>query len=98
MMDYVNLVKFIREEYNAEDRACIVFGGSYGGMLAAWLRMKYPHTFQGALSASAPILYFRDAPTADTFGYSMIITEDFRQELTTSPDLIRETFTALVNQ
>jgi len=57
-MDYVELVKFIRGEYSAEDKACIVFGGSYGGMLAAWLRMKFPQTFQGALAASAPFLYF----------------------------------------
>ena len=45
MMDYVELIKFIRTEYQAEDKAVIVFGGSYGGMLAAWIRMKFPATF-----------------------------------------------------
>jgi lysosomal Pro-X carboxypeptidase len=45
MMDYVELIKFVRTEYNAADKAVIVFGGSYGGMLAGWLRMKFPATF-----------------------------------------------------
>ena len=70
MMDYVELIKSIRYQYGAMDKPCIVFGGSYGGMLSAWLRMKYPQTFQGALSSSGPLLYFRGAPTApeDAFG------------------------------
>ena len=38
MMDYVELIKYIRSAYHMDDKACIVFGGSYGGMLAAWLR------------------------------------------------------------
>jgi len=45
MKDYVDLINFIKVKYNAQDRAVIVWGGSYGGMLAAWLRMKYPQTF-----------------------------------------------------
>jgi pimeloyl-ACP methyl ester carboxylesterase len=45
MMDYVELVKYIKYRYNAMDKPVIVFGGSYGGMLAAWLRMKFPATF-----------------------------------------------------
>lgn len=67
---YLN-VQQVLEDYNAliiqlkkdipslKNKAVITFGGSYGGMLAAWLRMKYPHNFHGALASSAPVLWFK---------------------------------------
>ena len=42
MFDYVDLIKMVKSEEGLQNRAVIVVGGSYGGMLAAWLRMKFP--------------------------------------------------------
>jgi len=60
MRDYVDLLNELKDNQpELKERATVVVGGSYGGMLAAWMRMKYPQHFQVALSSSAPILYFR---------------------------------------
>ena len=79
LMDYNELIKSIKVQYNAGDKAVIAFGGSYGGMLAAWMRMKYPQTIQGALAASAPILYFKGAENMKDNGAAFfdVITNDF---------------------
>lgn len=67
MMDYVELVKHIKYTYAATNSPVIAFGGSYGGMLTAWIRMKYPSVFAGGVAASAPILYFEGVTTPEAF-------------------------------
>jgi len=58
LADYAVLIDSIRREWETESSVVIAFGGSYGGMLASWLRMKYPGSVDGAIAASAPILAF----------------------------------------
>ena len=55
MADYANLIAMFRDEYKVDK--VIVFGGSYGGMLSAWMRIKYPHLVTGAIASSAPLLF-----------------------------------------
>ena len=81
MLDYVSLINMIKDQYRAQDKAVMAFGGSYGGMLAAWMRMKFPHAVQGALAASAPIFYFKDADGAPETKFYDILTQDFEQTL-----------------
>lgn len=47
LADYASLCNRIRREWGAQDSAIIAFGGSYGGMLASWMRMVYPSAIDG---------------------------------------------------
>ncbi|KAJ1119954.1 hypothetical protein NDU88_008137 [Pleurodeles waltl] len=76
LADFVVLIRFLKESIpGAGNSSVIAIGGSYGGMLAAWLRMKYPDVVVGAFAASAPIWQFEDLVPCDSF-YD-IVTNDF---------------------
>lgn len=63
LADFVCVIDELKKIYLADmvtnDTFPIVaFGGSYGGMLSSWLRMKYPNSVVGAIAASAPIWFY----------------------------------------
>jgi lysosomal Pro-X carboxypeptidase len=79
----------------AENCPVVSFGGSYGGMLAAWFRVKYPWVTDGAISASAPILEFAGVPGYSQWSFNEIITDDFAQTQfggSTCSDTLRKGF------
>lgn len=50
----------LRSRLGCRKRECpiITLGGSYGGMLVAWFRQKYPHLTAGGIASSAPIDFY----------------------------------------
>lgn len=75
LADYAILITHLKSDLGSHDSAVIGFGGSYGGMLAAWFRMKYPNIIDGAIASSAPIwaFYNLDPPYNDK-SFAQIVT------------------------
>ncbi|XP_014215127.1 putative serine protease K12H4.7 [Copidosoma floridanum] len=54
--DLAYFINGMKGEHKLTNNKWIVFGGSYPGSLAAWMRYKYPHLVHGAVSSSGPLL------------------------------------------
>ncbi|XP_020373927.2 lysosomal Pro-X carboxypeptidase isoform X2 [Rhincodon typus] len=76
LADFAVLIRNLKQTIpGARTSPVIAVGGSYGGMLAAWFRMKYPNIVVGALAASAPIWLFENLSPCE--GFYNIVTNDF---------------------
>ncbi|KAI3423152.1 uncharacterized protein J3R85_011276 [Psidium guajava] len=93
LADYAELITDLKRNLSAEACPVVLFGGSYGGMLAAWMRLKYPHIAIGALASSAPILQFPDIVKPDSF-YD-IVSNDFKRQSTSCFNTIKASWDAL---
>jgi len=74
----------------------IAAGGSYGGMLASWMRIKYPHIIDAALAASAPIFQIEGTGVTEEI-FNEIVTQDFAKASPTCPNGFRQGFAAIQN-
>lgn len=63
--DWAALITYLRTSHTIRAPA-VAFGGSYGGMLSGWFRMKYPEVIDGAIAASAPIWQLASTVEKDT--------------------------------
>ncbi|KAH9606775.1 hypothetical protein KSS87_009795 [Heliosperma pusillum] len=91
LADYAQLILHVKQKLNAHFSPVIVVGGSYGGMLATWFRLKYPHVALGALASSAPILYF-DNIIPPNHGYYSVVTKDFKETSESCFEIIRDSW------
>jgi len=76
--DYAYLIYQLRQNLtNGFNLPFIGFGGSYGGMLGSWFRMRYPDALDGMIAASAPIISFVGLnPPYDYNAFYEIVTRD----------------------
>ena len=56
--DFASLLKDFKIKNNATNCPVVSFGGSYGGTLTTFFRVKYPNVTVGGLAASAPVGYY----------------------------------------
>ena len=75
--DFAFLIPWLKSSFSLDNSKVIAVGGSYGGMLAAYMRMKFPYIVDAALAASAPIHVFPGM--VDPFAFFATVTNDFSQ-------------------
>lgn len=93
LADYAEVLLHVKERFSAYNSPIIVVGGSYGGMLASWFRLKYPHIAVGAVASSAPILYFDNITPQN--GYYSIVTRDFKEVSESCEQTIRQSWSVM---
>lgn len=49
LADYAQFLRWFKNDFypQTNNSKVVAFGGSYGGLLSAWFRMKYPHIVIG---------------------------------------------------
>eukprot|EP00123_Amoebidium_parasiticum_P015372 comp22934_c1_seq1/m.36337 comp22934_c1_seq1/g.36337 ORF comp22934_c1_seq1/g.36337 comp22934_c1_seq1/m.36337 type:complete len:507 (-) comp22934_c1_seq1:219-1739(-) len=77
LADLAQFHGFAMERFNLTTKnKWVSFGGSYPGMLAGWMRLKYPHLIHAAVASSAPVEAVLDFP-----GYNNVVGDTLAEPL-----------------
>lgn len=93
LADYAIMITELKQQLGASACPVIVFGGSYGGMLSVYMRLRYPNIVAGALAASAPIL--STAGMGESKQFFQDVTSDFENYAPECRDAVRGAFQKL---
>ncbi|XP_002401170.4 lysosomal Pro-X carboxypeptidase-like [Ixodes scapularis] len=94
LADYADLIIHLKESVRgASESPVISFGGSYGGMLSAWIRLRYPHLVSASLASSAPVHMFPGLVPCSSL--NRVLTETFRRESPVCSATIRKSWPIL---
>eukprot|EP01025_Chloroclados_australasicus_P052034 TRINITY_DN6058_c0_g2_i3.p2 TRINITY_DN6058_c0_g2~~TRINITY_DN6058_c0_g2_i3.p2 ORF type:complete len:518 (-),score=39.61 TRINITY_DN6058_c0_g2_i3:911-2464(-) len=81
LADYATVIQAVKLRYGGYNQPVVAFGASYGGQLATYIRLKYPHIVSAAVSSSGPVGVFPNLhPPYNTETYWEVVTKGATQQ------------------
>ncbi|GMI33835.1 hypothetical protein TrCOL_g11870 [Triparma columacea] len=77
---FLSTLPTLLPNFQPSPKTTILFGGSYGGMLAAWHRFQYPHLSIGAVASGAPIDFYPKDGSQDAFYEAFLETYETTEQ------------------
>jgi lysosomal Pro-X carboxypeptidase len=92
LADFSTLVVDLKRRQNSIASPVIAVGGSYGGVLSLFARLKQPNVFAGALASSAPPL---KSKLRASNAFNVIVTNAYGNVSSQCPSIVRKAWQEL---